>query len=130
METRDLIVIQDLEYQESLENDIKKEEKRIKELEERKRVEESIASKREKLYINRGGEIINLKFQIPTGSITHVFTSKDTMEDLYDFIYIQDIGENFKIFSNAPKKILKNDKTTLIENGIVSMTKLYVYLEN
>ena len=130
MDTQDIIAIQDLEYQESLENDIKKEQDRKKELEERKRIEDNIASKREKLSVNRGGNIINLKFQIPSGSVTRVFTSNDTMEDLYDFIYIQDIGENFQIFSNVPKKLLKNDKTTLNENNIANMTKLYVYLEN
>ena len=130
MDTRNLIAIQDLEYEESLENDRKKEESKLKSIEDRLRIEENINVKREKLSVNRDGNIINLKFQLPTKNVTRIFTSKDTLQDLYDFIYIQDLGEDFKIYLNNPKRLLKNDNTTLDEDGIENMTKLYVYFDD
>ena len=130
MNNSDLIAIQDLEYEESLQADREKEEKKDLERKKREKIEENIMIKKEKLLVSREGEIINIKFQLPEKNITYFFTSNDLLSDLYDFIYIQDLGENFKIYTSHPKKLLNNDKSTLKENNISDRSKMYVYFDN
>ena len=134
MDFRDLIAIQDMEYEESLANDRKKEEIKERDERERKRrrkeIEENILLKKEKLLINRDGELINIKFQLPEKSITRIFTSNDSLSDLYDFIYIQDIHPNFEIYTSHPKRLLENNNSKLHENNINDRSKLYIYFNN
>lgn len=129
MNNSDLIALQDLEYEKSLRADRAKEEERKKEKEREGKKKENILIKKERLIVNRGGELINIKFQFFNKTITHIFTSNDLLSDLYDFIYIQDLGENFKIYLPYPKKLLANDKSTLIENNISDRSKMYVYFD-
>lgn len=129
MKNSDLIALQNLEYEESLRVDRAKEEERKKEREREERKKENILIKKEKLIINRGGELINIKFQLFNKTITHIFTSNDLLSDLYDYIYIQDLGENFKIYLSHPKKLLANNESTLIENNISDRSKMYVYFD-
>ena len=130
MNSSELIAIQDLEYEESLQADRAKERKRKDEIERRKKIEENILAKKEKLLVSRDGEIINIKFQLPEKNITHIFTSNDLLSDLYDFIYIQDLGEKFEIYLSHPKKLLANNKSRLKENNILDKCKMYVYFDN
>jgi len=130
MNNSDLIAIQDLEYEESLQADREKEEKKDLERKKREKIEENIMIKKEKLLVSREGEIINIKFQLPEKNITYFFTSNDLLSDLYDFIYIQDLGEKFKIYTSHPKKLLNNDKSTLKENNISDRSKMHVYFDN
>jgi len=129
MKNSDLIALQNLEYEESLRVDRAKEEERKKEREREERKKENILIKKEKLIINRGGELINIKFQLFNKTITHIFTSNDLLSDLYDYIYIQDLGENFKIYLSHPKILLVNNESTLIENNISDRSKMYVYFD-
>jgi hypothetical protein len=130
MNNSDLIAIQDLEYEESLQADREKEEKKDLERKKREKIEENIMIKKEKLLVSREGEIINIKFQLPEKNIIYFFTSNDLLSDLYDFIYIQDLGEKFKIYTSHPKKLLNNDKSTLKENNISDRSKMHVYFDN
>ncbi len=129
MNNSDLIALQNLEYEESLRVDRAKEEKRKKEKEREEKKKENILIKKEKLIINRGGELINIKFQLFDKTITHIFTFNDFLSDLYDFIYIQDLGENFKIYLSHPKILLANNESTLIANNISDRSKMYVYFD-
>ena len=141
METRDLIQIQNIEYQNSLEADRKKEkekleaqklkeEEELKEMEKRINIEENIKSKKKKLLKKKGGKEIKIRFQLPDKTIDKTFTENNTFIDLYDYIYTLDLGENFQIHSINPKNKLKKNNKTLEQNGILNRTKLYVYFDN
>ena len=130
MNNSEIIALQNLEYEESLRNDRKKEENKLIEIEKREIIEENILLKKENLIFSKNGELVKIKFQLPDKNITRVFTSNDFLSNLYDFIYIQDLGENFKIFTSHPKKLVNNDNSTLQESNISDRSKLYVYFND
>ena len=127
MDARDLIAIQNLEYEESLRKDQEKVELILRKREERKEIEKNILLKKENLLVSRGGELINIKFQFSSNSVPYIFGSKDKLSDLYDFVYTQDLGEDFEIFIGHPKRLLENNNTSIESNSIENRTKLFVY---
>jgi hypothetical protein len=129
MNNSELIAFQNIEYEESLLEDMMKDVKKLQIKEEREKIETNISLKKEELLVDKGGEKVNIKFQLPDKNITHLFTSLNLLSDLYDFIYTQDLGENFKLYMTHPKKLIENNKSTLEENNILNRSKLCVYYD-
>ena len=127
MDSSELIAAQDLEFEESLRIDREKDELKVKEKENRERIQENILTKKESLLTSRGGDLISIKFQLPSKSVTYIFGSRDRILDLYNFIYTQDMGENFDLYIGYPKKLLINNNSSIESNNIKDRTKINVY---
>ena len=128
MDDKELIAIQDLEYEESLYQDKEKERIKQEKIKERKRIEDNINKKIENLSLSRGGDVITLRFRSKHGCFLRTFGSRDKLSDLYDYIYTLDIGEEFYITKSYPANIVKNDDNiTLLESNIQNRMNLFIY---
>lgn len=135
MNNHEIRELQDKEYNESLKIDKKKS---LEKLEMQYRVDKKklakdklLMEKKNRLKIQKSGQIIKLRFKLGQKTLTEEFTDECTLMDIHDFVFIQDIGEKFEINTYYQSTNIPYSDQKIIDFGIKDRTVLFVnFLDN